>query len=241
MGDAGDLLQLHFDPTGDLLERTRECEAAVFHHWFGNTRAELEHEYAPYAATSTFLALAEPDGRVVGEVRFIRPGPAGLKTLHDITLPPWSVDADRAARAARMDLSSTWEVATMGVRPGLGGGGVHHALALYHGLVLTCRANGITGGVAVLDQRVRSLMETVGLVYPAIPGTAEAPYLGSPASVPVYVPIATMLDVQRRRAPEAHRLIALGIGLDGVATPDPESFRVGHRVARALPQQRRAG
>lgn len=240
MGDAGELLHLHFDPAGELLGAARECELEVFHHWFGNTGSELDAEYAPYAADTTFLVLADARGRALGEVRLVMPGPAGLKTLDDIGAPPWGIDGQRAARAARMDLSSTWEVATMGVRPGLRGGGVRHALALYHGLVLVARANEVTGMVAILDQRVRGLLEAVGMVYPAIPGTAPAPYLGSPSSVPVFVDVATMLDVQRRRAPEAHRLIALGIGLDGVAVPELDHFRYRSRGERAA-QDLRAG
>jgi hypothetical protein len=237
MGDAHALLHLHFDPAGELLAAARECEMEVFHHWFGNTSDELEAEYAPYAAATTFLVLADARGHVLGEVRLVMPSPAGLKTLDDIGAPPWGVDGQRAAHAARMDLSSTWEVATMGVRPGLRGGGVQHALAIYHGLVLVARANAVTGMVAILDQRVRGLLEAVGLVYPAIPGTAPAPYLGSPSSVPVFVDFASMLDNQRRRAPEAHRLIALGIGLDGIAVPELEHFRyrsAGERAQRDL-------
>ena len=224
---AGTSYALHGDAAGNI-------------YWFGNTGGELEAEYAPYAGATTFLVLADARGRVLGEVRLLMPSPAGLKTLDDIGSPPWGVDGRRAARAARMDLSSTWEVATMGIRPGLGAGGVQHALALYHGLVLVARANEVTGTVAILDQRVRSLLDAVGLVYPAIPGTAPAPYLGSPSSVPVFADFATMLDVQRRRAPEAHRLIALGIGLDGIAVPELAHFRYGGRGARAH-QDLRAG
>lgn len=240
MADIGSLLHLHFEPQGALLESARECEAVVFQHWFGNTRAQLEQEYAPYTAASSFMALSDADGRVLGSVRFIRPSAAGLKTLEDIERPPWSVDAARTVRAVRIDLSSTWEVATMGVRPGLGGGGVHHALALYHGIIQVARANDASGMVAVMDERVRRLLESVGLVYPAIPGTGTAPYLGSPASVPIYVQFPAVLDVQRRRAPEAHRLIAMGIGLDGVVVPELDAFRHGSRAERER-EQRRAG
>lgn len=236
MGDSGELLHLHPEPTGALLASARDCEAEVFGHWFGNTRAELEQEYAPYESTTTFLALADAAGRVLGSVRLIRPGPAGLKTLSDIGRPPWNVDGGRAARAAGMDLASTWEVATMGVRRRLGGGGVRHALALYHGLMLTARANQVTGTVAILDQRVRRLLDAVGISYPAIPGTGAAPYLGSPASVPVYAGFAAMLDRQRREHPESHRLVTLGVGMDGVVVPPLAEFVHSDRDAR-----RRAG
>ena len=59
-----------------------------------------------------------------------------------------------------------------------------------------------------------------------LPGTHAAPYLGSPASTPVYGHFAEMADLQRRTNPEAHRLIDLGVGLDGISVPAAETFRL---------------
>ncbi len=231
MTDITSLHRLHFDPQGAVLASARECEAEVFLRWYGNTREQLAQEYSRYDAHSSFLALADPDGHVLAAARLISPGPAGLKTLDDVSSPPWGVDGRRVAHAARMDLNSTWDVATIGVRRGAPGGGVASALALYHGLVLVGRANHVSGFVAILDEKVRRLLNAVGLQFHPLPGTATGPYLGSTASTPVYAAYGPLLDTQRRTAPDAHRLITLGVGLDGVSVPGLEHFALA--TARA--------
>jgi len=218
-------LRLVFDPVGDLLESARECEADIFLQWYGNTRGQLEEEYGPYEQSSVFVALADADDRVVGAVRFLVHGGAGLKTLDDAGKPPWGVDAIRSATAARIDTATTWDCATMGVRPGVKGSRTQLGLAVYHGLLLALRANDVRTVIAVLDERVRRLLSSVGLVMNALPGTAPAPYLGSTASTPVYAHVAAAVDHQRRQHPDAHRLVTLGVGLDGVSSPGPAAFR----------------
>ena len=218
-------LRLVFDPTGDLLQSARECEADIFLQWYGNTRAQLEEEYSPYEQSSVFVALADDEDQVVGTVRFLVHGGSGLKTLDDAAKPPWEVDSIRSATAARIDTASTWDCATMGVRPGVTGSRVQLGLAVYHGLLLALRANEVRTVIAVLDERVRRLLSSVGLVMNALPGTGPAPYLGSTASTPVYAHVGQALDHQRRVHPDAHRLVTLGIGLDGISTPGTDAFR----------------
>ena len=215
---------MHFDARGDLLESARQCEAEVFHRWFGNTRAELDEEYGSYEGDSVFLVLADAADEVVAAVRLIAPGPSGFKTLDDVGRAPWQVDGARSAAAAGLDLSTTWEVGTLCVRPGVGGSG-RLSLALYHGLMVVAQVNGMTSFVAVLDERVRRLLASVGITTRALPGTRTAPYLGSAQSTPVYSHFAAMLDAQRRDLPDAYRLVTLGIGLDGIVVPDREAFR----------------
>lgn len=223
------LLRLHFDAQGALLESARECEAVVFERWFGNTRAQLDDEYGPYEEHSVFLALADDDEQVVGAVRLVPPGGPGFKTLTDVGQQPWGVDGVRSARAAGIDLSSTWEVATLGVLAGATGAGTMGALALYHGLMTVARVNRMTTFVAILDERVRRLLASVGITTRALPGTSTAPYLGSEHSTPVYSHYGPMVDVQRRDLPDAYRLVTLGVGLDGVSVPSDEAFRLRPR------------
>ncbi|GAA4349728.1 hypothetical protein [Angustibacter luteus] len=215
---------MHFDARGDLLESARQCEAEVFHRWFGNTRAELDEEYGSYEGDSIFLVLADEADEVVAAVRLIAPGPSGFKTLDDVARAPWQVDGVRSAAAAGLDLSRTWEVGTLCVRPGVAGSS-RLSLALYHGLMVVAQVNGMTSFIAVLDERVRRLLASVGITTRALPGTSTAPYLGSARSTPVYSHFAAMLDAQRRDLPDAYRLVTLGIGLDGIVVPDRESFR----------------
>lgn len=230
-------LRLVFDPTGDLLEATRECEADIFLQWYGNTRAQLAAEYDPYEQDSVYVALA--DGAVVhASVRLLAPGSVRPKVLDDLERPPWELDAERSAAAVGLDLSSTWEVATLGVRPASTRRSPVLALALYHALVTAARVNRASAFIAILDQRVRSLLDAVGIVTQPFPGASTAPYLGSPHSTPVHARIAPMLDRQRRDLPDAHRLVTLGIGLDGIVVPDDESFRMrSERLVRATPRE----
>ncbi|HEY5184074.1 MAG TPA: hypothetical protein VIM19_04015 [Actinomycetes bacterium] len=223
------LLHLRFDVRGSLLDAALECEAAVFLQWYGNTRAQLDDEYGPYADHSTFLALADDDGQVIAACRLITPGPLGLKTLADIGADPWNVDGERAAAAAGLQPATTWDIATVGVRTGLGAEGMLASVALYHGLVKVQRVNRVRHAVSIMDDKVKGLMDALGVYMHPIPGTRSAPYLGSPASTPVYGDCAKMVDGQRRANPDAYRLVGLGIGLDGIEVPGDDAFRLRER------------
>lgn len=225
-------LTLHFDVTGDLLQGARDCEAEVFLRWYGNTREQLAQEYGAYEDSSAFLCVADEHGEVLAAARLLAPGGrAGLKTLTDVARAPWHVDGARAARAAGAELDTTWDVATLGVRRQVRDA-ARLSLALYHGVVNVCQANGMSGFVAVLDDRVRRLLDSVGIVTRTLPGTSTAPYLGSPRSTPVYVLRSFLFDQQRRDFPDAYRLVTLGQGLDGIAVPGLEQFRY-HRFTDA--------
>ena len=219
-------LTLVFDPVGEVLASARECEAEVFLGTYGNTLDELEAEYGPYEQASVFMALAAASGEVVAACRLITPGQAGLKTLNDAARMPWLVDGLRSARAARIDPSRTWDVATIGVRPHVGAARLFAAAALYHGVALAARVNRIQSIVMIMDERARRLLTAIGVETRALPGTHAAPYLGSPASTPLYGHLDQMADQQRRVNPEAHRLIGQGVGLDGVSVPEQAAFRL---------------
>src|SRR5215218_11310702 len=124
-------VRMHFDVSGALLDSARECEAEVFLRWYGNTREQLAEEYGPYEDSSVFVALADRDDEVVGAARMLVPGGgAGLKTLADVGREPWRVNGGQAAAAVGMNLGSTFEVATLGVR-GRTAGRAELSLALY--------------------------------------------------------------------------------------------------------------
>ncbi len=225
------MLTLHFDVKGALREAARECEAEIFLRWFGNTREELALEYDPYDQDSVFMVVADSGGGVIGVCRLILPGPAGLKTIRDVTSGPWHVDGDRAARAAGVRPEAAWDIATLGVRDATRGRSMLAAAALYHGLVVSSRVNEVPSVVSIVDEQVRALTDAIGMILPALPGTGPAPYLGSPASTPVYGHCQVMVDTQRRLNPDAHRLICLGVGLDGISVPGPDAFRLRRREA----------
>lgn len=230
-------LRLVFDPTGDLLESTRDCEADIFLQWFGNTRQQLAVEYGPYEQDSVFIALVDRGDEVLGCGRLLTGRRTGLKTIDDLGRAPWGVDGVRSASAVGLDLTRTWDLATMGVRPGTGAGESRSAFALYHGLISALRVNEVAGMVAIVDDRVRRLLRGIGLQARPLPGAPTAPYLGSSSSTPVHAHLAAAFDRQRRDFPDAYRLVTLGVGLDGVTVPEREAFRLHREVpAEAVPQ-----
>ncbi len=217
--------RLHVNPTGDLLEATRECEATIFENWFGNTRAMLDEEYAPYEETTTFLSVTDQYDDVVAVIRLIAPGgPNGLKALQDIAGEPWHVDGIESATAAGLDLDTTWEVSTIGTMRSKGLRQVHYTLALYRGLSLVAQMNGMSGYVTILDKRARAQIEMAGAPHIDLPGTYPAPFLGSPISSPVYAIGTDLAAYQRKHSPRIYEIVAHGRGLDGMEIPPAEDF-----------------
>ena len=172
-----------------------------------------------------FLALADDAGVAQASCRIIVPG-GRLKTLDDLPAPPWGVDGVRSARAAGIDPATTWDVGTLGVRAGIGSTAVMAAAALYHGLMTAVLVNGGRTVISIIDERVRTMLSAAGIQTHLLPGSTTSTYLGSPASSPLYAHMDVVLDHQRRVAPEAYRLITQGIGLDGIAVPPREAFRL---------------
>jgi hypothetical protein len=224
---------VHFDPSGEVLEAARACESAVFLAEYGNTTDQWEEEYGPYDDASVFVAITEPGGDAVAAMRIIVPSDLGLKTLVDVARPPWSVDGHRAARAAGMAIARTWDVATLAVRPRCPSVPLVPA-ALYHALFRATRANAVRWIVMILDQRVRRLLNAVGIETHALPGTRPGPYLGSEASVPLWGDMPRMADRQRASNPDGHRLINLGVGLDDMALPDPAQYVLARRRSAVI-------
>lgn len=225
----GHALRLVFDPEGDVLAAARECEAEVFAQWFGNTRAQFAEEYAPYESNSVFVALADEHDDVVACARFLTSCRGPLKSIDDMQRAPWGIDARRSAAAVDVNLARTWDIATMGVRPGAAKEQIRLAFALYHGIITSVRVNNATDIVAILDERVRHLLDSVGIIMRPFPGAGPQPYLGSSASAPVFGRVSRCVYRQRRHFPDAYRLITLGIGLDDIAVPPRDDFRLRAR------------
>ena len=220
-------LRLEFSAGPPDLE-TLACEASVLGQRYGNTAEELRIAYASYADSSAFLAVRDRSGRVLGWARLITPGAHPLKTLAEVTRPPWDVDAEDLVAQVGLDLQRTWDVTTIGVRRELGAAGSVVAGAIYHGIIAATRVNGAEWILALLDVRVRKLLDRVGLVMDTLPGTAPRPYFGSPSTVPVAAHMENLVRRQQRENPDAYRRITLGLGLPGIELPTPDEFRL-HR------------
>jgi len=212
-------LRFVFDPQGEELAAAKKCEADVFLEAYNNTSEQFDEEYGPYEDATGFMTVLEDDGRAVGTVRFIAPGPAGLKSLNDVSRPPWEVDGVRSARAAGVDPDRTWDIATIAVRRGSGRGGLC-ASALYHGIINAAFANDIDFIVMIMDSHARQLLTSLGMQTQALPGTKTGEYLGSTSSTPLWANLARGMEQQRQDSPEAYRLIRQGIGLDGITLPN---------------------
>ena len=208
-------LRLVFDPAGDDLAAAKACEADVFMERYGNTSEEFALEYGPYDDQTGFIAVLEGDGHAVAAARFIAAGAAGLKTINDVSRPPWHVDGEQSARSAGVDIDRTWDVATIAARRGEGRGGLC-AAALYHALNAGAAANGIDFIVTILDSHARSLLASLSMRADPLPGTTTGEYLGSPSSTPLWSDVRRVAEEQRQENPDAYRLIYQGIGFDGI-------------------------
>ncbi len=220
---------MRLDRHGDLAAQARDCEASALDAHFGLNREILDAEFVDYEDASVFLTISDDGGTVHAAARFILPNPKGLKSLSEMSREPWSLDGHAVARDAGLDLTTTWDVASFSRRPGLAGGN-RLALALSHGLILASRANGVTSVVAILNETVRSYLAMFGLIYIPLPGAATLPFDGSPASTPVYASYGQFLDTARRLNPEGYRLVAQGIGLDGITVPPLSHFELQHET-----------
>jgi hypothetical protein len=219
-------LTLHFDPAGALLESTLDCENDVFVDRYGEERTALEGYHAPFTGASTFLSLADEDGRVLAMARLVFPSPAGLITLVDIADDPWKADADAVLAATGLDPARVWDVSAVCVRQTARGQSALFAAAIYHGMIKAMQVNRVQGFLAMLDVRVRRILNMLGVVLHPLPGIETRPFWGSPATSPSYAHLDSLLAWQRTSAPDAYRLVTLGVGLDGIRVPALDSFRL---------------
>lgn len=214
---------MHFDPGPDVAAAARACEHDVFLQTYGNTSDEWEEEYGPYDDASVFLAITESGGDAVAASRVIMPSGAGLKTLVDAARPPWFVDGNRAAAEAGLIVEQTMDIATIAVRKGVPNAGLLSA-AMYHGLTMATRANGMRWVVMIMDLRARRLLSMMSLETHELPGTEPGFYLGSESSVPVWAEVSAMMAKQLAANPDGYRMISEGVGFDDIRLPATTDF-----------------
>jgi len=187
-------LRLCFRPAATVPESVTDCELEVLARWYGDTAEELAAAYGPYADQTAFVSLERTDtDMVIGFARLLAPGARLAKTLADIAGDPWHVEAARSVSVAGVDPARTWDVATLGVRPGLRDEAAVAAHAVYHAVLFALRVNEARSLVAIVDHRVRRLLAAVGLQCHTLPGTWPAFYMGSSACTPIYAHLAQTL------------------------------------------------
>jgi hypothetical protein len=215
-------LRLHFiagPPDPDVLA----CEADVLGERYGDTAESLDAAYGAYADSTVWLAVTDRSDQVVGWSRLLVPGDLPEKTLADASKQPWGIDTTAASAAIGLDSASCWDVATIGVRRELGSQGGMAAIALYHGVIVGTRTNGIDWIAAMLHVVVRRVLDNVGLVMHALPGARPETYMDAPGFIPVYAHVESMIEAQRRTHPDAYRQVVLG-HLNGVVAPAAEDY-----------------
>jgi hypothetical protein len=224
----------------------RHLEKAVFLEAFGDTPELLDSEYAPYERSCFFICVVDHLRHLpAGVMRVLTPSPAGFKSLNDLQ-PVWGHSARTLLErtGVELDVSSTWDIATLAVADGYRRGATAGlvTMALYQSLTLAAFRCGIEWFVAILDMPVfRILRWRLRMIFAGYDGIAPLPYLGSAASMPAWCDV---LRAERRLAEEdedLHAVLVLGKGLEAAVRPvdlraaDRYSVRPGPAAAGGLP------
>ena len=213
-----------FRATDPAAELARHVERVVFMETFGNTPELLTKEYAPYDDASVFLCVVDHLRRVpAGTMRIVLPSPAGFKTLDDAP-PVWGepVTAMAARTEIDIDLARTWDIATLAVAPEYRGKAAMGlvSMGLYQALAMATTRCGIAWLLAILDVPVfRMIRWKLRMPMAGFKGVTARPYLGSPASMPVWCNVG---DTERRLAvsdPDLHDLYFKGVGMEPALQP----------------------
>ena len=136
----------------------RYVERTVFLEWSGTT-PEMEAEaYDPYETSSAFICVIDHlRGIPVGAMRVVLPSSVGFKSLNDIKAI-WGESAEElmGRTGLKVDLSRTWDIATLAVIPDYRGKATRGLvlMGLYQTLTLAARDCGIEWFVAIFDMPV---------------------------------------------------------------------------------------
>jgi len=209
------------DPGAEL---ARHVERVVFLETFGNTAELLAKEYGPYEDSSIFFCVIDHRRMVpAGTMRVLLPSKAGFKSSDDVE-PLWGEPLrDMATRTGLdIDLARTWDIATLAVAPDYRGKATMGlvSMGLYQALALATPPCGIEWLVAILDVPVfRMIRWKLRMPMAGFKDVPAQPYLGSPASMPVWCNVS---DTERRIAasdPALHALYFKGVGLEPAVRP----------------------
>jgi hypothetical protein len=201
-----------------------EVEQTVFFETFGNTPELLAKEYEPYEPWSVLLVVVDHLRRQpAGVMRILVPSPAGFKTFNDVG-PLWGVEVDAmlARTGISLDRSATWDVATLAVGPQYRGKAATGlvTLALFQGLTMLGWRLGVEWFIALLDMPVFRLIRwKLHMTFAGFTDVPAMPYLGSPASIPVWCRVPDGKERLAERDSDLHDLLFHGVGIEAAVRP----------------------
>lgn len=207
-------------------EIARAVEAKVFFEAFGNSPAVVEQEYGFYDPTSVFGCIVDHRRMLpVATVRLIVSDALGLKFFDDFEKLYGVPFEEIAARNdLAIDPTRCWEIATLAVRKEYRYGLL--SLALFQ-VIGTLSALALQGWLVsnIEVPVIRTVQMRLGSPFGYFEGTHPAPYLGSPACVPIWTTVARIAEKVGAKDPMLRDLLLLGEGLEhAIGPPDWPTF-----------------
>lgn len=199
------------DSESALAQVARTIECQVFDREFGNDAGEMAEEYRPYERNSvSFVVLDVRSRRPAGVMRVVCASTPDdrLKSVEDLGPAVGFSTDDYLAFLGERDLTSTMDVATLGILPeyrGSASGSYRVSGLLYRALVVYATANA-KYLVTILDRRARRSLQYIGV--PLIDVLDEPfDYLGSPESHAICM-AQSSIDEWRERQSARHMMSA---------------------------------
>jgi hypothetical protein len=133
----------------------RRIEGVVFKDAFNNTSEDMEREYGPYEDQSEFfISIDREYKKATGALRIIKNGPNGLKTLNDITRPPFIASKTEILKAHDIDnLDECHDIGTVAVLPEhrSAQGGI--SVQLYRAMYVNALEEGANHFISIVDEK----------------------------------------------------------------------------------------
>lgn len=206
----------------------RKVEGDVFLEAFGNTSETIKEEYDPYEHLSTFVHVFDTqEQRSAGAARILLGKADELKSVRDVTNPPWNAKFEDLVEAAGLEGKTALDVATLAVSPAYRGAQLSNAvsMAIYKGVLLYGKTIGVDPMVAVFDTKVLALINRIFKnAWHYYPGVEPAEYLGSPLSAPAWCLNSDLEARIKENAPSVHTMI-YGPTLEGFQMPNWSDFK----------------
>jgi hypothetical protein len=167
----------------------RHIETVVFDEAFNNSSKDMEREYGPYEDQSEFFVSIDRESKkATGALRIIKNGPVGLKTLNDVTQPPFIASKKDILEGHGIDdLDECVDVGTVAVLPEYRSAQGGISVQLYRAMYVNALEDGTSHLISIVDEKPLSkLTDYLGIPFVPLGNLEGRDYLGSEKSQPVY-------------------------------------------------------